>query len=91
MRKILARLFGLVERQPQAEEQQQTKEDLPEWNPLIECPKCGAISGAKTHFGCMLNVDWIATCESCGHRWGPGMEKYSNLLPPVDPLGDNSD
>jgi transcription elongation factor Elf1 len=52
-----------------------------EWNPKIECPKCGAMSGAKTHLGCMLNVDWIATCESCGHRWGPGTEKPSNLLP----------
>ena len=75
MRRILARLFGLGGQQPQAEEEVQ------EWNPKIECPKCGAMSGAKTHFGCMLNVDWIATCGSCGHRWGPGMENDSNLLP----------
>jgi uncharacterized C2H2 Zn-finger protein len=51
----------------------------------IECPECGAMSGARTHFGCIVNdSEWIATCGSCGHRWGPGMEKYATLLPPPD-------
>ena len=82
MKKILARLLGLVGQHPQTVEQPQAEGAVQEWNPKIECPKCGAMSGSKTHFGCMVNdVDWIATCESCGHRWGPGMEKYSNLLP----------
>ena len=50
--------------------------------PKIECPECGSTSGSKTHFGCIVNdSDWIATCGACGHRWGPGMEKYSDLLP----------
>ena len=32
--------------------------------PKIECPECGAMSGGKTHFGCIVNdVDWIATCS----------------------------
>jgi hypothetical protein len=76
MRKLLARLFGLVEQRQEVEERLQEKA------PMLECPNCGSMSGAKTHFGCMVtDFDWIATCRSCGHRWGPGMEKYSNLLP----------
>ena len=51
----------------------------------IECPNCGAMSGAKAYFGCIvIESEWIATCGSCGHRWGPGMAKYANLLPPPD-------
>jgi hypothetical protein len=76
MRKLLARLFGIVG-QPQPVEERVQDTDL-----MLECPECRALSGAKTHFGCMVNdVDWIATCASCGHKWGPGMDKYSNLLP----------
>lgn len=72
MKKLLARLFGLVGHRQQAEADSQGGEGK------IECPECGAVSGAKTHFGCIItDFDWIATCGSCGHRWGPGMEKYS--------------
>ena len=75
MRKLLARLFDLVGRRQQVEEDSQDRETK------IECPECGSMSGAKAHFGCIVNdSECIATCGSCGHRWGPGTEKYSNLL-----------
>ena len=72
MKKLLTRLFGIVGRRQQVEERVQ------ELDPMLECPECEAMSGAKTHFGCIVtDFDWIATCGSCGHRWGPGMAKYS--------------
>ena len=76
MRKLLTRLFGVVG------QRQEVEERLQDMDPKLECPKCESMSGAKAHFGCIAtDFDWIATCGSCGHRWGPGMEKYSNLLP----------
>ena len=44
----------------------------------LKCPKCESLSVQKAYTGCIINErQWIATCESCGHRWGPQLEKNS--------------
>jgi hypothetical protein len=44
----------------------------------LKCPKCESLSVQKAYTGCMVNErDWIATCGSCGHRWGPQLEENS--------------